>query len=444
MNRLTPRTLTAFLVAALFAAGSALPTLAQDEPSEQEKATNYSLYYEAYKNEDYASAMPYLHWMLENAPEYAGPGRNRDTNFDRAIKAYRAMAEATEDADQKAVYLDSALALYDRIVPTLTGRVEGLDEWEWLFEKGRFVQTFSPDRPEWATAFVPIYLLTYQMDPERMQPYYLTLLLDTNMRENAQMDPDITLEFADELEERYGDKEGFESVTTYIDQVRTVLLSDPEDRIAFLQRKLEDDPQNLDLITEVFELAQELEDRDLMYEYGDMLQEMDPSNPRTARLLGQLYLADGEFQKAYDLLEQAIANADDPATRRDLLYNQGVAMQNLGRLSNARTKFRAALDVDPEFGKAVLGIGDLYVTAVRNCGSLELNDRAVYWLATDYYSRAKRIDSSVGRTADQRINSIRGYYPTSEMKFFKGLNSGQSYSISGGCYGWIGEGTTVR
>jgi tetratricopeptide (TPR) repeat protein len=446
MSRFTPRLFVAALALVAFAATSALPSYAQDEPSDNEKATNYSLYFESYKNEDYENALPYLRWILTNAPEYAGPGRNRDVNFDRGIRAYRALADATEDPAQKAAYLDSALVLYETAVPTLEGKVENLDEWEWLFEKGRFIQTYAQDRPEWATEFVPVYQELYEMDASRLQPYYVTLLLDSNLRENAQLNPDVTLAFADELEVTYSGMEGFDysSVGGYIEQVRNTLLRDPEDRIAFLQRKLEADQDNLELLTEIFELAEELEMRDTMYEIGERLAEMDPSNPRTARLLGQLYLSDGEFQRAYDLLEQALGNAQDPEVRRDLLYNQGAALQNLGRLSNARTKFRASLEADPEFGRAILAIGDLYVTAVRNCGSLELDDRAVYWLATDYYNRAKRIDSGVSSTADARVRSIQSFYPTAEMKFFKGLSDGQSYSITGGCYGWIGESTTVR
>jgi tetratricopeptide (TPR) repeat protein len=127
----------------------------------------------------------------------------------------------------------------------------------------------------------------------------------------------------------------------------------------------------------------------------------------------------------------------------------GIAYQQLGRLANARTQFRKALDADPSFGEALIGIGDLIVTQVAECGGSQMSreDQAVYWLAADYYERAKSADPSVAQTANVKMQSIRSYYPDSEAIFFMDLERGDSYNISraGSCYSWIGnETTTVR
>jgi len=156
-------------------------------------------------------------------------------------------------------------------------------------------------------------------------------------------------------------------------------------------------------------------------------------------------LDDGEPRKAFDLLQKMIEMDEASATAQDY-YNMGVAQQQMGSLAKARTYFREAIDTDSSFGSAYMAIGDLYASAVSQCtgGELSLQDRAVYWLATDYYQRAKANDSSVASAANQNIGRYREYFPSKEKIFFKGWEPGQSYSIDYGCYSWIGESTTVK
>ena len=67
-----------------------------DAVDDQQKAVQYSLYYENYKNEAYREALPYLRWMLQCAPTFNGPGRTGERNFERAITTYEALAEQAE------------------------------------------------------------------------------------------------------------------------------------------------------------------------------------------------------------------------------------------------------------------------------------------------------------------------------------------------------------
>jgi hypothetical protein len=116
----------------------------------------------------------------------------------------------------------------------------------------------------------------------------------------------------------------------------------------------------------------------------------------------------------------------------------------MGRLSRARTHYRQAAQVNPDFGEAYVAIGDLYVTAISSCGSFEREDRAVYWLVTDYYERAVRVKPELASTVRQKISSYQSVYPDQEMLFFKNWNVGDKYTVDYGCYSWIGETTTVK
>ncbi|RMH52205.1 MAG: tetratricopeptide repeat protein [Bacteroidetes bacterium] len=430
----------ALVLLALLGARPAAAQQAQEEPSEEEKAMNYSLYYESFKNGDYKSAMPYLRWILERAPAYAGPGRLSDRNIERAIEAYEGLAAAAEDPELKRAYLDTALAWFDKAVPTLKqAGMEDVDEYQWLLEKGRFIQEHQEDLPDLQDEALALYRQAYEIDPERMQPYYIKLIIYDYIRQG---DKQGAVDFMEEVEQIHGEDA---DLAEYIAQQRNSLFRSPEERMEFLEQQLEKDPQNVELIAELFEIYRELQYRQKMYEMGQRLSELDPS-ARTYQLLGQARLEDGEAEEALKLYEQALEMEGAERYRRDIYYNMGVAYQQMGRLSNARTYYRRALQEDSNFGPALIGIGDLYVTAVAECGGSKMDreDQAVYWLAADYYERARRVDPSVANQANLKLRSITPYFPDAEAKFFKKWETGQPLAINYGCYEWINETTTVR
>lgn len=105
--------------------------------------------------------------------------------------------------------------------------------------------------------------------------------------------------------------------------------------------------------------------------------------------------------------------------------------------------------LNPSFGLAYLGIGDLYVTAVTQCSgsTLEREDQAVYWLAIDWYVKAQQAppsDKSAVNEATMKMNLYRQHFPDAQALFFKGWVVGERYTIDYGCYSWIGETTTVK
>ena len=68
----------------------------------------------------------------------------------------------------------------------------------------------------------------------------------------------------------------------------------------------------------------------------------------------------------------------------------------------------------------------------------------MYWLATDYFARAKAADPNLASSADGRIRQYKTYYPDREAMFFMKWNVGDRYAVNKGCYSWINETTTVK
>ncbi len=396
---------------------------------------HYSLYYELYKNGDYEGALPALGWMLENAPAFP---HNSDRNFDRAAKAYSAVAIEQESEALREAYLDSAMTIFQTAVPRLAAVGIEADEFDWTLKQGRFIHENVSLFPDRSADIAKMYRMAFELDAQRLDPYYLKYIV-IDLVQN-QDDKTAALAFLDAIEAARPEEA---EVDVLLVELRNQLIKNPEERYDFLNDQLDSDPQNLELLREIFELALQEEWRDVAYKTGSQLVGLEPSFT-VLRQLAEMNLADGLNETAVQLLTRAIKLAESDADKRDLQFNMGIAEQQLGRLSVARTRFKKALDLDPGFGRAHLAIGDLYVTAVSNCSTFDRRDRAVYWLVVDKYERAKKADGSLAGQADARIKSYQSYFPSEEDKFFLKWNTGDAYKVTGGCYGWIGETTTVR
>ena len=185
--------------------------------------------------------------------------------------------------------------------------------------------------------------------------------------------------------------------------------------------------------------------RDMAYELADEVMSNNPTG-RLYRTVAKMRLDDGDTEEAIRLYEESLDMEGGQEAAREVYFNIGIAHQQEGRLASARSQFRRALQADASYVQALIAIGDLYVTAVQGCGSFEREDRAVYWLAADYFDRAaSRAESDTyANQARQRRQNIQRFFPTAEDKFFKNWNPGDSFTINYGCYTWIGEDTRVR
>ena len=93
----------------------------------------------------------------------------------------------------------------------------------------------------------------------------------------------------------------------------------------------------------------------------------------------------------------------------------------------------------PKSGDAYLLIGDAIASSAVSCDDGKLGTAGAYWLATDYFAKAKSVDSSVADKANQKIASYSKQFPLKTDIFFNNLNNGDTYTVA--CFG---ETTTVR
>jgi len=408
-----------------------------DDPEEREIRRNYSLYWEDFQNENYAMALPNLQWILDNAPQFP---RDDDRNFRRAIEAHENLAERADDEEARMEHLREALDLLENAPERIKELELGHDEFRWARMYGRFLQMYGRhfDADELPKTEVDAYLAAYELDHERLDPYFIERIVQGLVERDRQQ----ALDFMDRLENERDDDEIAELIT----ETRDGLFDTPEERYDFIVSRLDGDPENPELLRERYTLEERLGKRDQMYETAEKLLEIEPS-AQAFYDVGTMYMDDGEESEALARFERALEQGDiTDELRVDIEFDMGTAYRQQGNLQRARRHFRNVLDIDSSHGHAYLAIGDLYTQQVADCeGPLERQDRAVYWLAVEYYERAKNADRSIERQANQKIQTFQRFFPNQEAIFFRDdWEVGESFRIDYGCYSWINETTTVR
>ena len=413
-------------LAALVLAASARtqPAAAQAGDVDKEAAMHYSLYYENFKNENYKDALPDLHWILDNAPGFL---KKKDTNFDRAVTAYEALAKQETDPAMKRAYLDSVLSMFDRAVPAIKGIGGEIDEFQWTRDKGRFIQQNLDVLEDQKGMAIESYRKAYDLDPKRLDPYYLDVLISDYYTNG---DIGGALDFLRELKDSRGDEEGVENLIR-----KYFAVIPPEEQIAFLEEQMEADPDNVEVIQQLFELYQQEEYHGKMMELAPKMLALDPT-PSVLRLLTRMYLEDGDVDKAAEVFNQ-LQNMPGVEMKAQDYHNMGIAQQELENYGDARRYYQQAIEVDSEYKQALKAIADLYATAVSRCGVKDREQAAVFWLIADAYNRA----GDSGGAA-----RMRSAFPTAEDIFYvERWTNGGSTSVSYGCRGLsISGSTTVR
>ena len=171
------------------------------------------------------------------------------------------------------------------------------------------------------------------------------------------------------------------------------------------------------------------------------LHELEPSFS-SARLLYQLCSSKDQNEEALAYLQQAIdseesVEADDAAM---LLEMATFYFKKMNQSAKAVQKAKEAIEKDATVAaKANLLMGTIWYQA--KCGGNEIEQRAKFWVATDYLQKAKQADAALAADADELLRTCRTYFPTTEDAFMYDLQDGQAFTVS--C-GGMSATTTVR
>ncbi|MBL4709006.1 MAG: tetratricopeptide repeat protein [Flavobacteriales bacterium] len=170
--------------------------------------------------------------------------------------------------------------------------------------------------------------------------------------------------------------------------------------------------------------------------------ELHSSSPSavSAEKMGIMSLKTKKYADAEKFFKQAIELAQDETKKADYYIELAQSQSSMKRYGAARTNARKAASLKSNYGLPYLMIGDMIIGSSSCGGEDACKQKAIYWLAVDYFNKAKSVDPSVTGKANGKIAIYKKYFPTKEDCFFGGTKAGDSVAL--GC--WIGESTKAR
>ena len=243
------------------------------------------------------------------------------------------------------------------------------------------------------------------------------------------------------------DIEAFTKAMANIDEV-FITLANCDDMVPVLEKKMQATPDDFELKKKVLSLLtkKECTGNAIYLPVAEAVHAKEPA-AGSAYSLGMAYAKKEEFSKAYAYFEEAVSLCGSCAERETYLMKAGLLASVLKRASTARSYAAKVLEINPKSAEAYVLIGDAISGSASNCNDGSLGTRAAFWVAADYYNRARNLtsDEALLDKISGKIATCARQYPSMDEIFTVGIAAGSSFTMPsiGGCP-CSGETTTVR
>lgn len=410
--------------------------------------SEFTLYDQFYKQKDYKSA--YSHWKKV----YQKYPKSSINLYIHGVNMYDAKIAAATDEATRQAYIDTMMSIYDRRIKYFDqkGFVLGRKATDYVKYElsnpditddqrkqvlktayGELEQSVNLEKNETEAAVLVVYMqvtkslfLMGELGKDQVMKNYDTLTKITD----AQLAKDANDEKAkvakNEIDKAY----------------QTSGAADCEALQAYYGPKFDEISGNVDELKKMLRALerQDCTSSDLFGKASEKLYQLEPS-AEAAFNMARLFVKNDDVDRAKEYYKKAI----DVETDKELLgkYYYELAIFTFAKehaFGKARDLARKSIENDPSSGRAYILLGDIYAQGAKTYGSTDFDHTAVYWLACDYYEKAKRVDPDIAATANQKIGTYRVYFPDKESLFFQGLQTGQNFQLGG----WINETTKVR
>tara|TARA_B100000427_G_C15495860_1_gene589788 strand:- start:7 stop:1401 length:1395 start_codon:yes stop_codon:yes gene_type:complete len=238
---------------------------------------------------------------------------------------------------------------------------------------------------------------------------------------------------------------GYQSAKENIEKIFTTIAKCDE-MVPVLQANVDANPDDLELKRKVLSLLvnRECTENDLFLPVATAVYEFEPS-AEAAYAIGMGYAKKEKFSDSFKYMEEAVMNCDSCTEQLTYLLKTGQIASALNRPNTAKRYARQVLAIDPGNADAYMLIGDAIAGSPKACDDGALGTRAIYWVAHDYYSKAKRLNPDLSKTAETKMRNMEKQFPTIDDVFTLGLSAGASFTVkaSGSCP-CSGETTTIR
>lgn len=433
------------LIAALALVGGAAvaqdfkddPRYGADPAAREQNVRILNFFGDAYKAKDYNTATNYLRQLIENAPKAS------ENMYIRGIDIYKNKAAAAQTKEDRRMYVDSVLWVYDKRIEAF-GEHPQRGEAYLKCEKARLFMTMMPaDRERLFRLFREALDEKHPFEPALAVMYFNSVIESFKLDD---VTPEEVIDTYEQLSRRIAQNQSAEAADaakTLDDLFATSGAANCETVEKIYKPKYEADPENPQLIETILALLQRGKCSSEFY--LTMLERYYKVNPKpeVAVQLASVFQEKKDFAKAMEYLRVGINNETDPVKKTNFLLQAATMSSASGSYREAAGFARQALELEPNNGVAYLLLGAAYGSGAGSACSA-FDSQTAMWLAVDNLAKARQLLPSDDPQQEQIGRMIANYsanFPKTEETFMRGLNPGDPYTVS--C-GWISGRTTVR
>ncbi|MBK6283103.1 MAG: tetratricopeptide repeat protein [Draconibacterium sp.] len=412
-----------------------------------------SLYTEFYKQGDYQSALP--HWKIL----YNKYPKSTSNIYIHGAKIYESLIENAKTDAERDKYLDEYMKGYDQRLKYFGGKgfILGRKGTAWLKYKLDENRTTPIEGEELKQVMQKGYdWLNESVNEEKAQselPVLLLLMqttrslfkLGTLPKETVVLNYEKTNKYLNEIIAKDTDKDRVKSaveIQPYIENLfSTSGAADCEALISIFTPQFEENINDAEFIKSMLRRLRKAkcDESELAEKATTKLYELEPS-AEAAFNMAHEYLRKDDLVNAKKYYDQAISQETDPKLLASYYYERSLLLYiKESKYQEARDMARKAISLDPDLCEAYMLIGDIYAASSRSFSGTNLEKSSIFWVAVDYYNKARRVDDCSAEAAN-KASDYKKYFPNKEDAFMEGLQDGQSYKVGG----WINETTTVR
>jgi len=413
----------------------------------------FSMYREFYKQDDYKSAMPHWKHLVNTYP------KSTENLYIQGAKMYESMLENAKTDAEIDKLLGAYMKMYDARIKYFgdEGNVLGRKGTAWL----KYKLNADNDNPPSGEELKKIHKAGYEylsksveLRGNETEPPVLILLMQTTValfkfgelpQEQVVKNYEETTQIANAIIAESDDantvKVTKETVLPYIEEIFAKSgAADCDVLVKIFSKEYEENSDDIDYVKTMLRKLSRANctESELFANATEKLYELDPS-AEAAYNMARRSIKSGDIAKAKEYYKMAMEQETDQELLATYYLQYAKVLYSESAYSDARSYARKVLDIQSDNCEANMLIGNIYVSASQKFQGTKLEKSAIFWLACDYFAKARRGDDC-SIEASENLSKYRKYFPNKEEAFMEGLQEGSTYRVEG----WINESTKVR
>ncbi len=400
---------------------------------------NLSLYREYARQKLYKDAMPFWRIVYKQCPK-----ASKNIYID-GVKIYKFLIENEKDENIRSADIDTLMMVYDQRIKYYGGKCnvrgrQGVDLLRYrrnddisYIQQGYdyLKESISLCKDKTSDAVLATYLsasITLCQNEQFNEGTVLEDYLVTTDIINSKLEKNPEEKSLIEL------RESLDNNFTNKPMCSCALLEE------VFSKRLEKNPHDIENLKTVTNILKKSDccSTPLFYTASKNLHELLPS-AQSAENIAIMAFVNNKYREAVRYYEHAIKLENDNLQKANYYLGMAKSKYKLNELPEAKNFAQKAIDLNKNWGEPYLLIGQIYADSKSSLPD-ECIPTAVYWIAVDKFTEAKKVDANIVNEANKLIVTYSKYFPNRENAFFCGVNEGDTYTVGS----WINETTVAR